>query len=254
MFRATRVLIIMTAILPLQGCFFVFIPGSVISGISDSVTGAEGTHCVGANAKVGDTIRLPGDGRATVKSLSGTSVRCTNPEMPIRALLEFPDSNSARASSRSVAQSSTNPNPANVKASLSLPDGWERRPLSDSQVTNGAIFVAINRTTDTGVLFMVNKRQGIGDLMEFAKSKGAAQASQLADAQQHQISEITVNGKRAMRFDVSGTLKSGVKITYMMTMLEGTEEIAIVYTWTSTANYENQRDNMGQLAGRVAGI
>lgn len=76
-------------LLALSGCWFVFIPGSVTSAVSDSITGAEGNHCVGANAKVGDMIRLPGGGKARVKSLSGTSIRCQKPELPIRAMLVF---------------------------------------------------------------------------------------------------------------------------------------------------------------------
>ena len=73
----------------LSGCWFVFIPGSLIQKVSDGITGAEGEHCVSRAAKVGDTINLPGGGRGIVKSLSGTSVRCTHPEMPIRAALEI---------------------------------------------------------------------------------------------------------------------------------------------------------------------
>ena len=82
---------------PLQGCWFIFIPGSVTGAISDAITGAEGSHCVGANVKVGDTIRLPGGGRAQVKSLSGTSMRCTVPEYPIRAMLDFSDDYSSHS-------------------------------------------------------------------------------------------------------------------------------------------------------------
>jgi hypothetical protein len=73
--------------LSLQGCFFVFIPGSVIGGISDAVTGAEGANCVSSAAKVGDPIRLPSGEIGTIKSLSGTSARCTNPALPTRALI-----------------------------------------------------------------------------------------------------------------------------------------------------------------------
>jgi len=72
--------------LPLQGCFFVFIPGSVITAVSDTLTGAEGNHCVRASSGVGDSILLNGVVH-TIKSLSGTSTRCTNPQIPIRALL-----------------------------------------------------------------------------------------------------------------------------------------------------------------------
>jgi hypothetical protein len=75
--------------LSLQGCWFVFIPGSAISAVSDGLTGAEGQNCVSASAKVGDAVSLPGGSRASIKSLSGTSIRCAQPELPIRALLVF---------------------------------------------------------------------------------------------------------------------------------------------------------------------
>lgn len=72
----------------LGGCWFVFIPGSLIQRASDGITGAEGDHCVPSSAKVGDRIRLPYNGSGTIVSLSGTSIRCTEPERPIRARVE----------------------------------------------------------------------------------------------------------------------------------------------------------------------
>lgn len=92
----------------LQGCWFVFIPGSVVAAVSDGITGAKGEHCVGPNAKVGDTISLPYGGRGKVEHLSGTSVRCTNPAMPIRALLVADDSAALRT--QPVATASPTPN------------------------------------------------------------------------------------------------------------------------------------------------
>jgi hypothetical protein len=80
-----KTLFVIVSALMLQGCWFVFIPGSLIQAASDGITGAEGNHC----AKVGDRIRLPGGGHGTVKSLSGTSIRCQQTELPIRALLEL---------------------------------------------------------------------------------------------------------------------------------------------------------------------
>lgn len=73
----------------LSGCWFIFIPGSVIGAVSDGITGAKGESCVGNGAKVGDRVRTPGGGAATVKSLSGTSMRCSNPALPIRAELVY---------------------------------------------------------------------------------------------------------------------------------------------------------------------
>lgn len=83
----------------MQGCFFIFIPGSVVAAVSDGITGAEGRHCLAKTAKVGDVILIPGGGTATVKSLSGPSVRCTDPIRPIRALLVFDGADDATSAS-----------------------------------------------------------------------------------------------------------------------------------------------------------
>jgi hypothetical protein len=72
----------------LSGCFFIWIPGSVVRAAGDGFTGAEGSHCVGQAAKVGDTITMPEGKIGTVRSLSGPSSYCINPARPIRALLE----------------------------------------------------------------------------------------------------------------------------------------------------------------------
>lgn len=71
----------------LGGCWFIFIPGSLIQKVSDTITGSEGEHCVGRGAKVGDTIRLPNNMTGKVMSLSGTSTRCGDDRYLIRAAL-----------------------------------------------------------------------------------------------------------------------------------------------------------------------
>lgn len=83
--RLATAAVCLAACTQLTGCF-IFIPGSVISKVSDTITGDEGEHCVTRAAKVGDTFRLMDGRTATVKSLSGASIRC-NEATPIRAAL-----------------------------------------------------------------------------------------------------------------------------------------------------------------------
>lgn len=73
----------------LQGCLFVYIPGSVIDGVSDKLSGARGAYCVPGSAAVGDRINVAGVGQGTITSLSGTSYRCQEPHRPIRADITF---------------------------------------------------------------------------------------------------------------------------------------------------------------------
>jgi hypothetical protein len=89
LFRVARGFAVLAACASLSGCFFIWIPGSLIRAVSDGITGAKGQHCVASTVQVGDKITIPGVGLGTVKSLSGESMRCTNPIHPIRAELEF---------------------------------------------------------------------------------------------------------------------------------------------------------------------
>ena len=84
---ATRSVLAVALASQLTGCFFVFIPGSLLQKVSDGITGAEGEHCVGRSAKVGDKIRLADGKVGTVQSLSGSSTRCASESLPIRAAL-----------------------------------------------------------------------------------------------------------------------------------------------------------------------
>lgn len=86
--RRLIALAVVAATTQLAGCFFVFIPGSLIQKVSDGFTGAEGEHCVSSVAKIGDRIRTPSGATYTVRSLSGTSSRCNDPGLPIRAALD----------------------------------------------------------------------------------------------------------------------------------------------------------------------
>lgn len=73
--------------LALSGCWFVWLPGSVVSGAADAIQGLQGQHCVATNVKVGDKVKGPDGSMWTAQKLEGTSARCTNQFMPIRAYL-----------------------------------------------------------------------------------------------------------------------------------------------------------------------
>jgi hypothetical protein len=239
--RLCKFILVLTLASSLQGCWFIYVPGNVVGAVSDAFTGAEGSNCVGPNAKVGDKVRLPGGGIGTIKSLSGTSSRCKNPELPIRALLV-------------VETLSQVPTASSSKLGLNLPTGWEQKSLTDQMKANGVLLYATNRTIDAGTFLSATKREGITDLMEYATSREASQASRLADPQKSQVSQIQINGKKAFRFDVTGSVKSGQKLTYMMTIIEGETEIAVVNTWTTAANFERRQEVMSTLAQSVTGL
>lgn len=221
--------------------FFFFLPGSVTGKIADSVTGAEGEHCVAQNAKIGDVIKLPNGGTATIKSLSGTTSRCTQPELPIRALLDFSTSSSFTS-----------------KAGINLPAFWEPKSLTEQQKLAGAILMAKNVTlsSDTGLLIHTMKREIVPDMMAGVVRLRSQQASRLDEPQESEIEQISINGVRAWRFEVAGKTKGtfGNKFTYLTTVLEGDKEVVVANAWTPTILFEKQKEALKQLAKNITGI
>lgn len=100
-----RLITLFAVLLTSQGAanawFFFIIPGSVTGAIADKISGAEGEHCVGETARVGDRIRLPNGYFGIVQSLSGTSSRCQG-QYPIRAKMDIRLPESVRTAEHTV--------------------------------------------------------------------------------------------------------------------------------------------------------
>lgn len=84
-----RLLIVLLMIFPLSGCWFIFIPGSAIDALGDSISGHSGNTCVSSTAYIGQQITMPDGSVGVVTKLEGESRRCANPSLPIRAVVEF---------------------------------------------------------------------------------------------------------------------------------------------------------------------
>jgi len=72
-----------------SGCWFVYIPGTVVQSVSDGITGSFGNACVSPSAKMGEKVRTPTGGTATITAISGPSSRCQNAATPIRAEVTY---------------------------------------------------------------------------------------------------------------------------------------------------------------------
>lgn len=236
--------------------FFFFLPGNVTGAITDAVTGSEGTNCVGSNAIVGSTIRVPGGSPMVVKSLSGTSSRCTQPEFPIRAMLVAPE-----ASNLAVLPVPSSTPIASVKApiftstaGIDLPDGWAPMEMTSAIKEKGYFFMASNRTVNAGLLMSVSKRAGITDMLEFAKAKQIAQIVTLKDGVKSNIEKIQVNSMPAWRFEVSGVGVKGINNTYQITIIDSGAEIVIINAFMYTASYADHATQLGLLASNIKGL
>lgn len=140
--------------------------------------------------------------------------------------------------------------------SFDLPGGFESKPVTDAQKNSNILFHAANRAADIGVFVIADRHSDISDVMSYAMTRRANQEGRLDDAKSTEITQVTVGGRPAYRFEVSGALKTGKKlaITYSQTIIEGTEQIIIINGWTGTSNFPQRKSDIENLATQVKGI
>ena len=217
--------------------FFFFLPGFVTSKIGDALTGAEGENCVKSTAKIGDKLKSASGNTATIKSLSGTSSRCPDASLPIRAMLTFDFDFSS-------------------KAGMDIPDGWEQKPLTDIQRFEGNLLRAENTAQRTGVFVSARGRDSTTDTVAIAQGIANRMISTLEEGKTQNEEQLQINGLKAYRFEVDGKSKGlfHPKFTYVVTLLEAQNELVILNAWSGTGDFAKNKETLQQLAFRIAGV
>jgi hypothetical protein len=142
---------------------------------------------------------------------------------------------------------------ASSNIQVALPAGWDRKPLT-SAMQNGGILYAQNPTIDGAIFVRAVARNSIGDFKTFVESRRAAQVSGLTNAQASEIAELDINGRPALRYTVTGRVGNGMLVTYLTTFIAGKDQIAVVNTWTSQANFAAQTERLAHLSSLVGGM
>lgn len=87
----------------------------------------------------------------------------------------------------------------------------------------------------------------------YTLSRRAAQESRLKDASHSDITTVAINDRSAKRFEVTETIGDGTRTTFLYTTIFGQSEV-VVNTWTTAANFADQKASLEGLAERVSGI
>ncbi len=221
----------MLLVLPLSGCF-VYIPGSVIDATSDAITGSEGENCVNTAAKVGDLVKTS-SGTMTVVSLSGTSSRCKDPNLPIRAKL-----------------AAAIPAPA---PPINLSADWKAQPLGSDEPERGIFAHAVNKSLDAAVVYSSVTRSSVPDVQQFAEKIAYLQMAKLTNPERTPVHETTCSGRTMFAIEVTGTI-NGHRLTYADMIMPTDKTIIEVSAWGFSEKFPAQADALRHTCEFVANM
>lgn len=138
--------------------------------------------------------------------------------------------------------------------SLILPPGWEKQTVTAELTRKGVFYYALNRTKDCGVVMVAFPANQITDVRTLAESLLTSQMSALKDASESSVQEIELNGTTGYRFTVTGTVPTGISVTYLQTILEKGATVIDINAWTSSANFQLRRASLESLSGDVTDL
>ena len=199
-----------------------------------------GDSCVKESAKAGDTFTSANGAVATIKSTEGRSMRCRKPETPILARVEY-----------GAAPGFTS------KAGIEVHPSYQPQDLTERQKFNGTLLYAKNTPADSGVFVTSIRKEAVPDIEKHVTATKARALSVMGDeAKQTDTEQLTINGARAWRFETDGKLKSALssRYTYVMTILEGDNEVVLVNAWVNHLKGELSKDDVKKFAMSVNGI
>jgi hypothetical protein len=214
--------------------FFFIIP---TGKIADLITGAEGNNCVTNAAKVGDRLPLADGKVGEIKSLSGTSTRCTNQVQPIRALIE----------PVSIPEVTT------TFTYAPLPDN-EPTPLNDVNRFNRAVAIGARVDKKGGYSIISVQKHTVSDINVTAEQRRGQMVIQMLEPVQGPIKPSMINGVPTLQFEIAGSYKDGSNGKFLVTLFDGLDEVVMVTLWTRIEEYEDQKPNFLAFLNSAGGL
>jgi len=198
-----------------------------------------GELCVSASTKVGDVKTNANGNTLTIRKLSGTSSECKQDGLPILAVGEYGASTTFSS-----------------KAGIGLPDDYKPESLTEFQKYSGVLLVARKKSTNATLRVTAIKSEIVSDVDTYAANLEKYYSTQMDDAKPSAIETIVVNDLPARRCSIDGKVRNvyGTRVTYLITILQGSDEIVLVEAWAPSARYAEVQPELQHAAYTVVGV
>lgn len=141
-----------------------------------------------------------------------------------------------------------------AKINIELSAEWERKPLTEVMASGGGSVYATNKELGLGVFVSVANREGVADVMAYVLSRRSKSENALLNGQSSDVSIQDTNGRQSFRYQVSGFVKGGMKITYLQTIIVATDKLIMVNAWSKAGDYAARKQALESLAAKVTGM
>ena len=132
-----------------------------------------------------------------------------------------------------------------------LPAGWETMEPKGVVLQKEAKLFAQNRSAQIYLGVVSVAKADYRSLEVAAELSLKDQLAKLGDAQPTSLTPLTVNGRSALRYEVSGFASNGVKVGFLVTVIEQDTRYVKVGFWTVASKFTDYRNEFASLTEGV---
>jgi len=130
---------------------------------------------------------------------------------------------------------------------IELPAGWESAPI-----TLATVKIAAKNSSNGGQLVIsTTNLLDIKDWLQYSESLRAKLANSLQDVSNPELVKIKVNGLDALRAEISGSTKAGIKVHYLTTVIKSSDRLIYVVSWSPESRFSLLKAEFESLANAV---
>ena len=197
-------------------------------------------RCLASYAKAGNDVVLPDHRIMRIDALlDGAAAHCHNPDYPVYANLVI---DTAPQEVR----------PSNAK--IDVPDGWREKQLTDVQKAESVVLYAVDDQKHAGVTMSTHVKTGIDDMDAYVARQLTRFIKKLDDSSATLVAKSDINGMHAWRYEISGRLKNGQRVKYLVTNYEGEDELIYLAVWTGSEQFEAEHETFVAVADSLTGV
>lgn len=128
----------------------------------------------------------------------------------------------------------------NSTITVLLGPGWKKTATTIDNKPSFRIH-ATNASVDAGLLILANSTADVENLGSFSEAHRARMVAALSNATASELTKLKIQGLDALQGEVAGSDKSGLKVRYLNTYVQGEKEVATISIWTTESAFSANR-------------
>lgn len=127
------------------------------------------------------------------------------------------------------------------RVELQLPDSWHQEEPDKPDWLKAS-------NDNRYVMVISENKEDFSDIAAYASIVVSQMLGKLKDGKASDAQKIEIGGRPALRYEITGTVSNGLRISYLLTIVETEQRFTQVLAWSLRSQFAASKDELSRLA------